>query len=92
MEHDPETRSSWTFWEIDIELPKGNRELAVRASDAAGQTRPALPDDRWNFKGYLAFSAHASTSRPSDLVMASHMGSWISAPVFCPVVATRCAS
>ncbi|VTZ27198.1 hypothetical protein MPC4_20029 [Methylocella tundrae] len=37
MEHDPETRSSWTFWEIDIELPKGNHELAVRASDPPGK-------------------------------------------------------
>jgi sulfite oxidase len=32
---------------------KGERKLAVRAWDSPGQTQPALPDDIWNFKGYL---------------------------------------
>jgi sulfite oxidase len=28
-------------------------KIAVRAWDSAGQTQPALPQDVWNFKGYL---------------------------------------
>jgi len=48
----------WTFWEARIELPPGEHELAVRAWDSAGQTQPALPDDTWNFKGYLCAAWH----------------------------------
>lgn len=40
------------------DLPPGEHELAVRAWDAAGQTQPALPDDTWNFKGYLSAAWH----------------------------------
>ncbi len=58
LEHDPETRWSWSFWEADLKLGPGAHEIAVRAWDAAGQTQPALPDDTWNFKGYLAASWH----------------------------------
>lgn len=49
---------SWTFWEAKLDLPRGEHELAVRAWDSAGQTQPALPDDTWNFKGYLSASWH----------------------------------
>jgi sulfite oxidase len=41
-----------------VELPKGEHELVVRAWDSAGQTQPALPDDTWNFKGYLSAAWH----------------------------------
>jgi Mo-co oxidoreductase dimerisation domain len=27
---------SWTFWELTLDLPVGNHEVAVRASDSAG--------------------------------------------------------
>ena len=37
---------------------RGRHELAVRAWDSAGQTQPALPDDVWNFKGYLSTAWH----------------------------------
>ncbi len=49
---------SWTFWTATLDLAKGGRELAVRAWDGAGQTQPALPDDTWNFKGYLSAAWH----------------------------------
>jgi len=49
---------SWFFWNGALDLPPGEHELAVRAWDAAGQTQPALPDDTWNFKGYLSASWH----------------------------------
>lgn len=49
---------SWTFWSASLDLPKGERELAVRAWDSAGQTQPAAPDDTWNFKGYLSAAWH----------------------------------
>jgi sulfite oxidase len=58
MEHDPKAPWSWTFWEHTVELQKGEHELAVRAWDSACQTQPALPDDTWNFKGYLSASWH----------------------------------
>jgi sulfite oxidase len=46
LEHDPAASPwSWTFWRADLDLPAGERELAVRAWDSAGQTQPALPDD-----------------------------------------------
>ena len=49
---------SWTFWHATLDLPKGEHELAVRAWDDAGQTQPALPDDTWNYKGYLSAAWH----------------------------------
>lgn len=58
LRSDPAAPWSWTFWEISVDLPKGERELAVRAWDSAGQTQPALPDDTWNFKGYLSAAWH----------------------------------
>ena len=58
LEHDPAAPWSWTLWRIEMDLPKGRHELAVRAWDSAGQTQPALPDDVWNFKGYLSTAWH----------------------------------
>jgi sulfite oxidase len=58
LEHNPAAPWSWTFWTVVLELPKGVQELAVRAWDSAGQTQPALPDDTWNFKGYLSAAWH----------------------------------
>jgi sulfite oxidase len=49
---------SWTFWELTLDLPVGNHEVAVRASDSAGQTQPASAADAWNFKGYLSAAWH----------------------------------
>ncbi len=49
---------SWTFWRATLDLPEGEHELAVRAWDDAGQTQPALPDDTWNYKGYLSAAWH----------------------------------
>ncbi len=49
---------SWTLWRATLDLPRGEHELAVRAWDDAGQTQPALPDDTWNFKGYLSAAWH----------------------------------
>jgi len=58
LEHDADAPWSWTFWTATLDLPKGEHELAVRAWDSAGQTQPALPDDTWNFKGYLSAAWH----------------------------------
>ena len=58
LEHDPDAPWSWTFWQATLDLPPGQYELAVRAWDSAGQTQPALPDDVWNFKGYLSAAWH----------------------------------
>ena len=49
---------AWTFWSTTLDLPPGEHELAVRAWDSAGQTQPALPNDTWNFKGYLSTAWH----------------------------------
>jgi sulfite oxidase len=58
LEHDPGSCWSWSFWETILEVGPGSHEIAVRAWDAAGQTQPALPEDTWNFKGYLAAFWH----------------------------------
>jgi len=58
LEDKPEQPWSWFFWHATLELPKGEHELAVRAWDEAGQTQPALPDDTWNYKGYLSAAWH----------------------------------
>lgn len=58
LEPHPASPWSWTFWKITLHLPKGEHELAVRAWDSAAQTQPALPDDTWNFKGYVNASWH----------------------------------
>ena len=58
IEPEAASRWSWTFWHGTLDLPAGERELCVRAWDAAGQTQPALPDETWNFKGYLSAAWH----------------------------------
>lgn len=58
LEHDADAPWSWTFWTTTLALPKGDHELVVRAWDSAGQTQPAMPDDTWNFKGYLSAAWH----------------------------------
>ena len=56
-DHGP-SRWGWTFWHGALDLPPGEHEICARAWDAAGQTQPALPDDTWNFKGYLSAAWH----------------------------------
>ena len=58
LEDKPHQPWSWFFWTATLDLPKGEHELAVRAWDDAGQTQPAVPDDTWNFKGYLSAAWH----------------------------------
>ncbi|TXM92296.1 molybdopterin-dependent oxidoreductase [Methylobacterium sp. WL30] len=58
LEHAAGAPFAWTFWAVELDLPPGEHELAVRAWDAAGQTQPALPDDTWNHKGYLCACWH----------------------------------
>ena len=58
LEHDAACPWSWTFWTATVDVPPGEHELVVRAWDSAGQTQPALPDDTWNFKGYLSAAWH----------------------------------
>ncbi len=54
----PDSPWGWTPWHAQLDLAKGHHELVVRAWDSAGQTQPALPDDTWNFKGYLSAAWH----------------------------------
>lgn len=58
LEFDSAAPWSWTFWQAEIDMPKGEHEVTVRAWDSAGQTQPALADDVWNFKGYLCAAWH----------------------------------
>lgn len=58
LEQDGGSLWGWCFWELVMELPPGEHELVVRAWDHAGQTQPALPDETWNWKGYLNNSWH----------------------------------
>ncbi len=54
LKRDARTPWSWTFWRLDADLATGEHELVVCARNGAGQTQPVLPDDTWNFKGYLS--------------------------------------
>jgi sulfite oxidase len=58
LEDKPDQPWSWVFWHATLDMPKGEHELAVRAWDEAGQTQPALPDDTWNYRGYLSAAWH----------------------------------
>ena len=58
LENHPDSPWSWTFWQATLDMPQGEHELAVRAWDNAGQTQPAVPDDTWNYKGYLSAAWH----------------------------------
>jgi sulfite oxidase len=51
-------RWSWCYWEATVDLPRGDREIVVRAWDAAGRTQPADVRSLWNFKGYLNNAWH----------------------------------
>jgi sulfite oxidase len=51
-------RWSWCFWEVTLDLPRGDHEIAVRAWDAAGRTQPADVGALWNFKGYANNAWH----------------------------------
>ncbi|MCB1007727.1 MAG: sulfite oxidase [Acidobacteria bacterium] len=46
-------RWAWRFWSLELDLPDGRHELAVRAWDSAAQTQPPEIGQVWNFKGYM---------------------------------------
>lgn len=43
---------TWSFWEGELALPRGNHVLAARATDNRGTTQPATVGETWNVKGY----------------------------------------
>jgi sulfite oxidase len=49
---------AWCLWELAVDLPAGEHELAVRARDAAGHAQPERLRDVWNFKGYANNAWH----------------------------------
>lgn len=49
---------SWTLWSVKLDLAKGERELVVRAWDAAGETQTSSTAEIWNFPGYLSTAWH----------------------------------
>lgn len=50
VELTPGAKYQRSTWRIEVELPVGQRDLAVRATDADGHTQPPLPV--WNQRGY----------------------------------------
>lgn len=42
---------AWQLWTIEMDLPRGKHELAVRATDSAGNSMAER--GAWNLKGYL---------------------------------------
>ena len=48
----PGERWAWTFWEADVELPRGAHTLMARAVGGDGETQPPSPQETWNVKGY----------------------------------------
>ncbi|MBC7797164.1 MAG: molybdopterin-dependent oxidoreductase, partial [Pyrinomonadaceae bacterium] len=49
---------AWTFWQTQIELPRGEHEICVRAFDSASNTQPENAANLWNFKGYMNNAWH----------------------------------
>jgi len=49
---------AWRFWQIDLDLPVGEVEIAVRAWDSAANTQPEEVRQVWNFKGYMNNAWH----------------------------------
>ncbi len=48
----------WRLFRAGLDLPPGEREIAVRAWDSAGETQPQDPAGLWNFKGYMHNAWH----------------------------------
>jgi sulfite oxidase len=55
---EPRARWSWCLWEAELDLRRGDCEIAVRAWDAAGRTQPEEARPLWNFKGYANNAWH----------------------------------
>ncbi|HEY3935597.1 MAG TPA: sulfite oxidase [Gemmatimonadales bacterium] len=54
----PAGRWAWTLWEASMSFHPGKHVLAVRATDADGQTQPATLEEVWNVKGYCNNAWH----------------------------------
>jgi len=51
---DPGRRGwAWRFFEGEVVLEPGEREIVARAWDTAGNTQPESPAQVWNYKGYM---------------------------------------
>lgn len=61
LQSDPGARAAWTLWSIEVDLPRGQHELVVKAVDEAGQSQPENAADVWNFAGYLSTAWHRVT-------------------------------
>ena len=48
----------WRLFRAELNLAPGEREIAVRAWDSAGETQPQDPRGIWNFKGYMHNAWH----------------------------------
>lgn len=44
---------AWRFFEAELVLEPGEREIVARAWDSAGNTQPRDPGELWNYKGYM---------------------------------------
>lgn len=49
---------TWTLWKANLNLPKGNYQLMVRAIDSSANTQPKDIEHVWNFKGYMNNAWH----------------------------------
>lgn len=49
---------AWCFWEVTVALAPGDRQLIVRAWDAAKRTQPEDASVLWNFGGYMNNAWH----------------------------------
>ena len=52
------SRWTWTLWEAELELQTGVHDVAVRATDGAGNGQPASVEETWNVKGYANNAWH----------------------------------
>ena len=59
----PAARWTWSLWEVELDLPRGEHTIAVRAADIAGGTQPETVGETWNVKGYANNAWHRVSVR-----------------------------
>jgi sulfite oxidase len=52
------SRWTWSFWEAEVDLPRGEHTITVRAVDVSGATQPEMVLETWNVKGYANNAWH----------------------------------
>lgn len=77
LEREPDAKWSWTLWEADADLAKGEHEITVRAWDDAGKRSPRFLTTHGTSRAISPHSGIAFTSGRAD---PTHGSFWSSPP------------